>query len=147
MNDSINMVSAIEAVMQLSMILMVGLYFTFSNTVMASLKGFENGVDVMVELNKVILNPLFMTCFIGSGISSAYLAVTGTGLVAISGAVFFIGTTLVTVIKNVPLNNKLLNATEAISRQQVWREYLQKWVFWNHIRTASAVLSAFLLVV
>lgn len=138
---------ALEALLKWSMITMVGLYFTFSNTVMKALKSMDNGADVMVEINKVILNPVFMTLFIGSGLGSAFLSLTGTGITAVSGGIFFIGTTMVTVIKNVPLNNKLLHAVDNKARQNTWTEYLNKWVFWNHVRTFSALISGFLLVV
>jgi uncharacterized membrane protein len=135
----------IESLIQLSMITMVGLYFAFSNTIMPSLKQFESGADVMAEINKVILNPVFLTAFMLSGIGSLYLVIIADGLLAISGAVFLIGTTLVTMVKNVPLNNQLRDAGK--ERGQVWQHYLEKWVFWNHVRTVSAVISGLLIVV
>ena len=135
----------IESLIQLSMIIMVGLYFAFSNTIMPSLKQFESGADVMAEINKVILNPVFLTAFMLSGIGSLYLVIIADGLLAISGAVFLIGTTLVTMVKNVPLNNQLRDAGK--ERVQVWQHYLDKWVFWNHVRTGSAAISGLLIVV
>ena len=135
----------IESLIQLSMVIMVGLYFAFSNTIMPSLKQFESGAYVMAEINKVILNPVFMAVFVLSGIGSLYLIIVADGLPAISGAIFLIGTTLVTMIKNVPLNNQLRDAGK--ERVQVWQHYLDKWVFWNHVRTVSAVISGLLLVV
>ena len=145
MNPFDDMVMIVEALLQLSMIVMVGLYFAFSNTIMTSLKRFENGADVMVEINKVILNPLFMMCFILSGVASVYFVFNGDPWLALSGGVFVVGTTLVTIVKNVPLNNKLLATSEPNTRQLVWSEYLDKWVFWNQIRTVSALLSGLLL--
>ncbi len=136
---------SIESLIQLSMVMMVGLYFVFSNAIMPSLKQMESGADVMAEINKVILNPVFMAVFMLSGIGSLYLVLVADGLLAISGAVFLIGTTLVTMIKNVPLNNELRDAGE--ERCQVWQHYLRTWVFWNHVRTVSAVISGLLLVV
>jgi uncharacterized membrane protein len=134
----------IESLIQLSMIIMVGLYFAFSNTIMPSLKQFESGADVMAEINKVILNSVFLTAFMLSGIGSLYLAIFADGLLAISGAVFLIGTTLVTMVKNVPLNNQLRDSGK--ERGQVWQHYLDKWAFWNHVRTVSAVISGLLIV-
>jgi uncharacterized membrane protein len=66
------------------------------------------------------------------------------GLLAIAGLVFFIGTTLVTIIKNVPLNNRLLHATEQ-ERDKIWQMYSKRWVFWNHVRTVSGLLTGLLL--
>jgi uncharacterized membrane protein len=111
---------------------------------MPSLKQFESGADVMAEINKVILNPVFLTAFMLSGVGSLYLVIIADGLLAISGAVFLIGTTLVTMVKNVPLNNQLRDAGK--ERGQVWQHYLEKWVFWNHVRTVSAVISGLLIV-
>lgn len=57
---------------------------------------------------------------------------------------FFIGTTLVTVTRSVPLNN-LLRDSSVDELAQVWQRYLDKWVFWNHVRSASAIIAGFLL--
>lgn len=146
MNQFTELVPLMESLLKLSMIVMVGLYFTFSNTVMKTLSAFKNGNEVMVALNQVILNPMFMVFFILSGVAGLYFVFMGSELMKLSGAIFVLGTTLVTVIKNVPLNNKLLGSNSPKLRQQVWREYLQKWVFWNHVRTVSALVSAFLIV-
>tara|TARA_R110002049_G_scaffold307897_2_gene510067 strand:- start:413 stop:847 length:435 start_codon:yes stop_codon:yes gene_type:complete len=134
----------VESLIQLSMVIMVGLYFTFSNTVMTCLGKIESGADVMVEINRVILNPVFMAVFWISGLGSLYLVVTAKGLVFIAALVFLVGTTLVTIVKNVPLNKQLQDA--GAERERVWRRYLDKWVFWNHVRTVAAIGSAMLLV-
>ncbi|MCW9059862.1 MAG: DUF1772 domain-containing protein [Gammaproteobacteria bacterium] len=141
----IQILQFIESLIQLSMIIMVGLYFIFSNTVMASLVKFESGADVMVEINKVILNPVFMAVFWISGLGSLYLVIVAEGFLFISGLVFLVGTTLVTMVRNVPLNNQLQDA--GAEREQVWQRYLDKWVFWNHVRTVAATSSGLLLVV
>lgn len=141
----IHILQFIESLIQLSMIIMVGLYFIFSNTVMASLGKFESGADVMVEINKVILNPVFMAVFWISGLGSLYLVIVAEGSLFISGLVFLVGTTLVTMVRNVSLNNQLQDA--GAEREQVWQRYLDKWVFWNHVRTVAATSSGLLLVV
>ncbi len=142
--DSIEPIVIVEALLQLSMITMVGLYFIFSNTIVRTLTTLESGALVMVEINKTILNPVFMGFFILSGIAGFYFFVFTEGLLAIAGLVFFIGTTLVTIIKNVPLNNRLLHATEQ-ERDKIWQMYSKRWVFWNHVRTVSGLLAGLLL--
>ena len=131
--------------MQLSMIVMIGLYFIFSNTIMSALKKHSSGAEVMVEINEIILNPIFMFFFMGSAASAIYLTIFAEGLIAISGIIFFVGTTLVTVVKNVPLNNRLRDATIQ-QRPEIWTIYSKDWVFWNHIRSISAIASGFLIV-
>lgn len=140
---SIPMPQLLESFIQLSMLIMAGLYFTFSNTVMPSLGKLESGADVMVEINEVILNPVFMTLFWISGLGSLYLVVTAGGLLSIGALVFLVGTTLVTIVKNVPLNNRLRDA--GTQRGQVWQRYLDTWVFWNHVRTVAAIGAGLLL--
>lgn len=142
---TIQLLQIVEPLIQLSMIIMVGLYFIFSNTIMSSLKQFESGADVMVAINEVILNPLFMAVFWISGLGSLYLVIFADGLLFISGVIFFMGTTFITVLRNVPLNNRLRDSGP--DRAQVWQQYLDKWVFWNHVRSVAAVTSGLLLVI
>jgi uncharacterized membrane protein len=64
----------------------------------------------------------------------------------IGGAVFYLaGTFLVTILGNVPLNNRLaaVPASDAASRA-TWQHYLSRWTMWNHVRTAAGALSALL---
>ncbi len=138
-------IQVLEPLIQLSMIIMVGLYFIFSNTIMSSLKQFESGADVMVEINQIILNPLFMAVFWISGLGSLYLVIFAEGLLFVSGFIFLVGTTLVTIVRNVPLNNQLRDS--GAEREQIWQNYLDKWVFWNHVRSVAAVTSGLLLVI
>lgn len=142
--SEITLLAIVEALLQLSMIIMVGLYFTFSNTVMRVLSQSRDGANTMIEINKQILNPVFLACFGLSGIAGFYFCFFHSGFQSLAGIVFFIGTTLVTVFFNVPLNDKLKDAPpEELS--WLWQTYLNKWVFWNHIRTGCAVLSGLLL--
>ena len=140
-----DLIYILESVMQLTMIVMIGLYFTFSNTVMKALKNNSSGAEVMVEINQVILNPVFMFFFIGSAASALYLTFFSEGLDSASAIIFFIGTTVVTAIKNVPLNNQLRDASEE-QRPEIWSQYLKEWVFWNHVRTISAMSAGLLIV-
>lgn len=146
MNTDITFMQFADAGLKLTMIILIGLYFIFSNTIMSSLKRFDNGASVMVEINKQILNPLFMGCFIVSGAAGIYLMVWSQGYEVVSGALFFFGTTVVTALKSVPLNNKLLELEGKEEQQQMWLAYLERWVFWNHIRSVCGIFSGFFLV-
>ena len=140
-----NIIVVLEPIIQLSMIIMIGIYFIFSNTVMAALKPFDSGAEVMVEINRIILNPIFMAIFMISGLGSLLLMLFQNDFIRISGAIFFVGTTLVTVTRNVPLNNALRDAGSELN--SVWQKYLKEWVFWNHVRSLSAVTSGLLLII
>lgn len=133
-----------EGLMHLSIVIMVGLYFIFSNTIMTVLAGNSSGASIMIEINRQILNPIFLALFVLSGISGLYFFFVYSGFQALGGLLFFAGTTLVTMLFNVPLNNGLRDSPKA-NFQSVWQVYLNRWVLWNHVRTISAVLSGFML--
>jgi uncharacterized membrane protein len=126
--------------------IMAGIYLIFSTTIMPSLKEVDNGAFVMAKINEVILNPVFKSIFFFSGISSAYLGMfaNSTDLVFRAAClVFFIGTFLVTVLRNVPLNSDLKQATMTQNKvNDVWNRYLTSWVRWNHVRSICAISAA-----
>lgn len=135
-----------------TLVIMVGIYFIFSNTVMRSLKSMdlESGARVMVGINKDILNPTFKLIFTLSALGALYLAVNGVAqsnwLQMWAGAVFFLGTTLVTILFNIPLNENLRRSVEGENEiVRTWQHYLVVWTRWNHLRSFSAVASSFLL--
>lgn len=132
--------SLVEYLLQLSMLIMIGLYFIFSNTIMRALAKFESGADIMVAINKEILNPTFLMCFFISAAASAYFALFAEGFLATAGAIFFLGTFIITLFFNVPLNNKLRDFDDS-NKKEIWQQYLAKWTFWNHVRTISAIVS------
>ncbi len=64
----------------------------------------------------------------------------------LGGALFYlVGTFLVTVLANVPLNDQLaaVSATDPAARD-VWERYVSRWTTWNHVRTAAAMVAALL---
>ena len=123
MNSDINMLHLIEALLSLSMVVMIGLYFIFSNTIMSALKVSKQGANTMVEINKVILNPVFLMCFFLSAISALYFMLFGEWQSKLSGALFFFGTVVVTVVKNVPLNNQLRDSVNDSKFAKHWHNY------------------------
>lgn len=136
----------LELAIKLAMLMMMGIYFIFSNTIMTVLANYERGAGVMVDINKVIQNPIFLGIFALSGIGAIYLLFVAQGSELLAAWVFFIGTVLVTLRHNVPMNNQLQSTEHDIAaRRRQWQHYLTHWVFWNHIRTLSSVISGVLL--
>lgn len=133
--------------------LMAGVFFAFSTFVMQALARLQpaQGIEAMQAINRTVLNPWFLGVFLGTAAASLLLGVSTLWQWPQSGAVFllagsvlyFIGTFLVTGVFNVPLNNAL-EGVEAASREgsSLWATYLTRWTFWNHVRTASALLGA-----
>jgi hypothetical protein len=95
----------------------------------------------------------FLGAFIATAVLSLLmggLALTGLGRPSatffLGGVVFYlVGTFLVTMLGNVPLNERLaaVPATNPAALE-VWKHYLGRWTMWNHVRTASAMIAALL---
>ena len=66
----------------------------------------------------------------------------------IAGALLYVvGTFVVTILGNVPLNNRLEKVEpESDEAREVWALYLKRWVFWNHVRTLAALAGLLCLV-
>lgn len=137
----------IEALLQVacmvSMGIMTGIYVNFSNAMMPTFKEIENGAEIMVTVNDFIVNPPFKILFFLSAISSAYLAFFASDIdpvFRIGCSLFFVGTFMVTVLRNVPLNNALRQSV--VTQKcvaEVWQGYLRQWVRWNHLRSLSGL--------
>ncbi|NOT46646.1 MAG: DUF1772 domain-containing protein [Acidobacteria bacterium] len=130
-----------------------GVFFVFSDTIMKALGRLpaNEGMAAMQQINVVILNPVFLGIFIGTALCSAALAVSGIARLGhpgsgylIAGAVLFVvGSLLLTMFLNVPLNNALMAADpSSAAGREVWDKYLTDWTFWNHVRTIASLLAS-----
>ncbi len=131
-----------------------GLLFAFSNFVMRALEDLptEHGMFAMQRINERIINPIFLIFFLGTPVLCFIIVVVSVlELVAPGHAYFFAGAVFyllgpfgITMLFNVPLNNKLAGTalTESV---EAWPLYRKKWQWWNHIRTYMGMLSIFLL--
>ena len=134
---------------------MAGLFFAFSNTVMRALENApaDQGAAVMQSINAIIVNPVFLVLFLGTGIFHAI----SVGLILIdngvmetlwamsSGLLYLIGCLFITIKFNVPLNDRLAALdTRRSENADKWRDYLGSWVPWNHVRTYANIASTVL---
>lgn len=130
--------------------LIAGVLFIFSNTIMASLAQLPaaQGITAMQHINRIILNPLFFILFMGTAVTSFLLAASQlwhwSSLILLLGSVcYLVGTLLVTMIFNVPMNNALKAAApQTAQAAELWAAYLKKWVFWNHVRVVASLCAA-----
>ncbi len=150
-------VNAMVLISALGSALVAGVFFAFSTFVMKALGRLqpEQGIAAMQAINVTVLNPWFFTVFFGTGAGCIFLAILAllnwSGPVAIHLAVgsmlYIVGSIFVTMAFNVPLNNALARADanhpDSVS---LWRHYLHRWTFWNHVRTAGSLAAATLLV-
>ena len=134
--------------------LVTGLLFAFSNFVMRALAELsnDNGMFAMQQINEKIINPIFMLFFLGTpALCIIIVALTVINLDAsgnfflLIGSIFYLsGPFGITMMFNVPLNNRLAKAELSIA-DEIWVDYQARWQLWNHIRTYIGVLSIILL--
>ena len=136
--------------------LMAGIYFTFSVVIMRSFSTLDAlmGARAMITINQVIVKTLFLPLFFGSTVLACVLIASvlldGIGstdyLTLLSSAIYIVGMFLVTLVGNVPMNNKLQSlADQQAALTQYWQSYLTTWTRLNHIRTLACLVTALLL--
>jgi uncharacterized membrane protein len=131
--------------------LLGGLYFAFSAFIMQALDraGTAHAVPAMNAVNVYIVRSPFMPLFLGTTLASAALAVialsnfppAGT-LTTAGGALYVLGMFGVTMIWNVPLNNRLAAAAGTPEAAAAWSIYYRRWTRWNHVRTLASTGAA-----
>lgn len=133
--------------------LIAGVFFIFSNTIMASLAQLPvaQGIAAMQNINRIILNPLFFMAFLGTAVTTLLLAANwlwhwqqpGSQTLLLGCLCYLVGVLLVTMIFNVPMNN-MLKAVDPQTTQsaEMWATYLKNWTFWNHVRGAASFFAA-----
>jgi uncharacterized membrane protein len=133
--------------------LVAGVFFAFSTFVMAALRRLklEEGIAAMQSINIVAVTPVFMTALFGTAVASLALAVWAViswgeryaALVLAGGVLYLLGTVGVTMVCNVPLNNRLATVhPQGADVATYWNEYVTKWTAWNHVRTVAALAAA-----
>lgn len=132
--------------------LVAGMFFAFSTFIMKALDQATPtaGISVMQAINKTVINPWFLTPFMGTAALGIAAVAYGlwqwhqpASLWLVSGGVLYgVGTFGVTIVGNVPMNETLaaMDATHD-ETEAYWRRYLSRWTFWNHVRTAAAALA------
>jgi uncharacterized membrane protein len=138
--------------------LVAGVFFAFSNFVMASLKRLPaaDGIAAMQSMIIVAVTPVFMGALFGTAAACLGLMVwaviswgEGPATLVLAGCVLYlVGTVGVTMVCNVPLNNRLAKLhPQSTNAAGYWDEYVTKWTGWNHVRTVAALVAAALLTV
>ena len=137
--------------------LVAGIFFAFSSFIMQALARLPpaHGIAAMQSINVVVINPLFLTVFLGTALACICAAIAaplreaaGTGFVQAGAALYAFGTLLVTMRCNVPRNNLLARVDpESVEGATAWAGYLPSWTMWNHVRTAAAFAACVLLIV
>ncbi|KAM3094726.1 DUF1772 domain-containing protein [Phormidesmis sp. 146-35] len=138
--------------------LIAGVFFAFSTFVMNALaqQPTASGIATMQSINITVINPWFMTVFLGTGATCIFLAISsmlkwqqpGTSYLLLGSLFYLVGTIGVTIACNVPLNDALaVVKPDSPEGTTLWTKYLANWTFWNHLRTIAALAAAILFTV
>ena len=61
----------------------------------------------------------------------------------VGGALYLVGTILLTITYHVPRNNELARVEpRSAGAESYWPRYLSGWTAWNHVRAAAALAAA-----
>jgi uncharacterized membrane protein len=133
--------------------LIAGVFFAFSTFVMKALaqQPPAQGIAAMQSINITVINPLFMGAFLGQAVACIFLTISlllkwhqpSVVYLLLGSLLYLVGTFLVTILCNVPLNDALAiadpNSTEGAN---LWARYLTDWTVWNHVRTIAAIAAS-----
>ena len=130
-----------------------GVFFAFSTFVMKALaqQPPAQGIVAMQAINITVINPWFMTAFLGTSVVCLILVVfallrwqqPGAAYLLVSALFYLVGCFGVTIVFNVPLNDALANVNpDASEGATLWARYLTNWTFWNHVRAIAAFIAS-----
>ncbi|WP_310413333.1 anthrone oxygenase family protein [Chamaesiphon sp. OTE_8_metabat_110] len=150
---AIDLLFALKLISVLGCSLIAGVFFAFSNFVMNALARLQpaQGIAAMQSINITVINPLFMTAFLGTGVGCVFVAISSLlkwqqisiTYSMLGSLLYLIGTIGVTLVFNVPLNEALAKVEPSSADGiKIWTDYLADWTFWNHMRTGAAFAAA-----
>src|SRR5690606_1390156 len=140
--------------------LIAGFFFSYAVSVNWGLEKLEDKayLQAMQHINRVILNPAFLGCFLGANILliastfQYYLIDSPRFFPLLAGTIFYtVGVFGITGVRNVPLNNQLeqfvIDDATDTSLRNMRSIFERPWIFWNTIRTWSALVALMCLIV
>ncbi|MGF1638567.1 MAG: DUF1772 domain-containing protein, partial [Cyclobacteriaceae bacterium] len=135
--------------------LITGLLFAFSIAINRALRFIADleYIHTMQAINRAIINPAFLLCFIGTlpgFVITAWLWYRDFGfdstlvVILLASTIYFFGVFGITVRFNVPLNNALANVnTHSLSVTEIKntrKAYEQPWVKYHNLRMLASIL-------
>lgn len=133
--------------------LIAGVFFAFSAFVMKALARLPpgEGIAAMQFINVVVLKSWFMGAFLGTAAVCVLALISsllrwhepGAVYLFVGGALYLVGSLLVTIVFNVPKNEALASVAPADpDGASLWAGYVASWTAWNHVRTAASLAAA-----
>jgi len=132
--------------------LLGGNFFAFSALFLRALGGLtaERGIVAMQAALTAAKTQALLVLFFGTAVLCLVLGALSAfhwgdpfAPYALAGAaVFLLGGFAVTMLRIIPLNNKLLAVSpDAANARDRWRGFRLKWARWNHVRTVATLLA------
>ncbi|GAB3550697.1 hypothetical protein GCM10027404_18400 [Arthrobacter tumbae] len=125
-----------------------GVYVAFSTMVMPALnsRAGSEAIGAMQRINVLAVRPPFMVLFFGGAVASVVAGATSgmsdaQGLLRLTGAALSLASFGVTVVVNVPLNNRLARVSGAAD-PAAWQSFAQPWARANTLRGLLALAGA-----
>jgi uncharacterized membrane protein len=133
--------------------MMAGVFFAFSAFVMKALARLpaEQGIAAMQAINVAAVTFAFMAALFGTAVACGALALWAlfawderfAPYLLVGGALYLVGTILLTIIYHVPRNEALATMEpRGADAESNWTRYLSSWTAWNHVRAAAALAAA-----
>lgn len=130
-----------------------GVFQSFSDFVMRSLSAARDaaGVEVMQMINRKVFSSVFLFTALGLGpaliaasvYASIFLPPGPTAWIVGGSAIYLIAVLLVTIVGNVPMNERLDNMPAGDADTTVyWRHYGRRWTHLNHMRTIGCAIAS-----
>lgn len=135
--------------------LMAGLFFIFSAGVMRALaqRPAHEGMAMMQTINITIINPAFLTVFLGTALACVPILFftfgqwddPGASYAFVGSLLYLVGSLLITAVYHVPKNNALASVSPTTpDGASLWADYLTNWTVGNHIRTIITLVATLL---
>jgi uncharacterized membrane protein len=130
-----------------------GVFYGFSSFVMKSLAALPpaQGVAAMQSISVVVINPSFMTPFVGTALLSGVLLIisllrwhdAGSAWLLAGSLLYIVGCFGVTAAFNVPMNDALAAVTPTSAEAAtLWSTFVPTWTTWNTVRTLASLAAA-----
>ena len=128
-----------------------GFFYTWSFTVMQALDDIVAGsaITAMQSVNANIRNGWFGAIAFGAPVLLLVTALYLFGRRMVRPAMFYLAafvaavtTIAITMVVHVPMNNALASVSATVENAaDVWSNYSEQWVRWNHLRSISSAVS------
>src|SRR5215216_4408867 len=133
-----------------------GVFFAFSGIVMKALARMRpaQGIAAMQSINVTAVTPPLMITLFGTALACVALVISSvlrwreplSMFRLLGGGVYLVGTVLVTMVGNVPLNNALAAVDpDSAAGERQWARYVPRWTAWNSVRTVAAIIASAML--